>query len=41
MTEEEREELIAAINSVISYPSSYYDGLTDDELSTLHEYHTL
>lgn len=41
MSNEKREELIAAIESVTSYPSSYYEKLTDDELTALYEYHTL
>lgn len=41
MSEEEREELIAAIIRKVSYPSSYFDSLTDKELLELFEYHTL
>ena len=41
MSKEKREELIAAIESVTSYPFSYYEKLTDDQLMALHEYHTL
>ncbi|MEZ7173614.1 hypothetical protein [Sporosarcina sp. OR05] len=39
MTEKERAELIAAINQLTSYPPSYYDSLTDDQLKELHSYH--
>lgn len=39
MSEQERAELIADINEKTSYPPSYFDGLTDDQLKELHGYH--